>query len=221
MKLESVLLGLLAQHPSTGYDLKKFLDVGGRFMRSNTQMSQVYRALGAMEKAGWVEHTVETRPGATDAKTYRLTESGLAVFLDWLDSPYVPPSRFQDADFHVRITFAGFMSREQTLRVIDAELTAREEQVLRYRNRDRRLATDPALPYDGVLADVVAEWGHRVGAAAVDAHIESLRTLRSALLDLPENSSLSDYLDLLARRGLPAAGPSLADVHTATEPIEA
>jgi PadR family transcriptional regulator, regulatory protein AphA len=220
MKLESILLGLLAQRPSTGYDIKKFLDVGGRFMRSNTQMSQVYRALGAMEKAGWVEHTLETRPGATDAKTYRLTESGLTVFLDWLDSPYLPPSRFQDADFQVRIAFAGFMSREQALRLVETELNAREEQVIRYRNRDRRFATAPVVAYDGVLADVVAEWGHRSAAAAVDAHIESLRLLRSALLDLPEDANLAAYLDRFARGGLPAAGPSLADDHVPSESIQ-
>ena len=71
MKLESILLGVLARHPMTGYDLKKFLDTSGRFIRSNTQMSQVYRSLSTMEDRGWVTHSVEVRPGATDAKTYR------------------------------------------------------------------------------------------------------------------------------------------------------
>ena len=88
MKLENILLGVLLQHPSTGYDLKKFLDTTGRFLRSNTQMSQVYRSLTRMEELGWVAHTVENRPGAQDAKTYRVTEEGATVFLDWLKGPY-------------------------------------------------------------------------------------------------------------------------------------
>ena len=36
MKLEHILLGALLERPSTGYDLKKFMDTHGRFLRSNT-----------------------------------------------------------------------------------------------------------------------------------------------------------------------------------------
>jgi hypothetical protein len=38
MKLENILLGVLLQQASTGYDLKKYLDTSGRSLRSNTQM---------------------------------------------------------------------------------------------------------------------------------------------------------------------------------------
>src|SRR3954454_6203257 len=113
MKLEFILLGVLAQHPSTGYDLKRYLDTHGRFLRSNTQMSQVYRSLSQMEDRGWVSRTVEPRPGAQDAKRYEVTEEGATVFLDWLTSPYLPPSRFDDPDLTVRLAFAGFMTVEQ------------------------------------------------------------------------------------------------------------
>ena len=122
MKLEHILLGVLLQRPSTGYDLKKFLDTHGRFLRSNTQMSQVYRALTGMQEQGWVEHEVAHRPGAQDAKTYRVTAEGATVFLDWLTGPYTPPSRFEDPDLLVRLTFAGFMTVDQLLRLIDIEL---------------------------------------------------------------------------------------------------
>lgn len=48
MRLEYLLLGVLGVRPATGYELKKFFDDHGRFLRSNTQMSQVYRALAKM-----------------------------------------------------------------------------------------------------------------------------------------------------------------------------
>lgn len=73
MKLENVLLGVLLRRSSAGCELKKFMDTHGRFLRSNTQMSQVYRALAGMEERGWVSRTVESRPGTTDAKTYLVT----------------------------------------------------------------------------------------------------------------------------------------------------
>ncbi|WP_435157695.1 hypothetical protein [Amycolatopsis sacchari] len=59
----TILLGVLVQRPSTGYDLQKYLGTFGRFLRSNTQMSQVYRSLSKRESGGWVTHSVEPRPG--------------------------------------------------------------------------------------------------------------------------------------------------------------
>jgi PadR family transcriptional regulator AphA len=197
MKLEFILLGVLAGHPSTGYDLKKYLDTHGRFLRSNTQMSQVYRSLGKMESSGWVIHTVQERAGATDAKTYRITDEGLTVFLDWLTGPYSPPTRFQDPEFGVRIAFAGFMTREQLLRLIDTELTTRRDQVARYRFRDRRQAVDTSAPFDEDLATLVGEWAHEAGTQAIDAFLERLETLRRVLLDAPEGAGAPDLLSLL------------------------
>lgn len=200
MKLESIVLGVLTRHPSTGYDLKKYLDTHGRFLRSNTTMSQVYRVLGTMEKRGWVTHTVESRPGATDAKTYRVTEDGVTVFLDWLTGPYHPPSRFRDPDFEARMAFAGFMTREQLVRLIDTELETRRAEVARYRNRDRREATDTSTPFDIALADTVGEWAHRTGAAAMDTHIRSLEALRATVMDTVDGDETS------GSEALPAEG---------------
>ena len=183
MKLETILLGVLLEHPRTGYDLKKYLDTHGRFLRSNTQMSQVYRSLGRMEQDGWVTHTVEPRPGAQDAKTYRVTEDGATVFLDWLTGPYTPPSRFQDPDLGARLAFAGFLTVEQLLRLVDVELDTRYSEITRYRFRDRHEDVDHDLDFDHALADGVAEWGHATGAAAMDAHVAALEELRRRLLD--------------------------------------
>ncbi|WP_423183540.1 PadR family transcriptional regulator [Arthrobacter sp. NyZ413] len=183
MKLEDILLGVLLEHPSTGYDLKKYLDVHGRFLRSNTQMSQVYRSLAAMEKQGWITHTVEPRPGAQDAKTYRVTDEGATVFLDWLTGPYQPPSRFQDPEFGARLSFAGFMSAEQLLRLLDVEIHTRQEEIARYRFRDRRENWAPTIPFDAEFADSLGERLHTLGAAAIDAHVAAMTELRKDLLD--------------------------------------
>jgi PadR family transcriptional regulator, regulatory protein AphA len=183
MKLENLLLGVLLQHPSTGYDLKRYLDTHGRFLRSNTQMSQVYRSLGHMEDRGWITRTVEPRPGAQDAKRYEVTEEGATVFLDWLTSPYVPPSRFEDPDLTARLAFAGFMSVEQVIDLLDTEIETRQNQVARYRHRQRQLVRTPTAPFDEPLADAIGEWMHHKGADAIDAHIANLVELRRQLLD--------------------------------------
>ncbi len=183
MKLENLLLGVLLRNPSTGYDLKKYLDTSGRFLRSNTQMSQVYRSLAHMERLGWVVHEVLPRPGAQDAKRYRVTEEGATVFLDWLKGPYHAPSRLGDPELTARLSFAGFMGVEELIALLEVEIRDRREQVARYRFRDRTLPVDPDLPYDAELADAVGEWQHRRGAAAMDAHIAECEDLRRRLLD--------------------------------------
>ncbi|WP_166844693.1 PadR family transcriptional regulator [Isoptericola sp. BMS4] len=181
MKLEIILLGVLIQHPSTGYDLKKFMDTSGRFMRSNTQMSQVYRSLARMEERDWVWHAVESRPGAQDAKTYHVSAEGETVFLDWLTGPYQPPTRFEDPELLVRLSFSGFMSRDDVLRLLDTEIEARQAQVARFRHRDRSTDVATTLPYDEALAHTVHEWSHTKGAASIDTHIDACIELRDEL----------------------------------------
>ncbi|MEA5456629.1 PadR family transcriptional regulator [Sinomonas sp. JGH33] len=183
MKLEHILLGVLASHPSTGYDLKKYLDTHGRFLRSNTQMSQVYRSLTAMEKQGWVAHTVDPRPGAQDAKTYRVTGEGATVLIDWLTGPYQPPSRFQDPELGARLSFAGFMSAEQVLHLLDVEIQTRQEEIARYRHRDRRENWSPTIPFDPELAESIGDRLHFMGASAIDAHVAAMIELRKDILD--------------------------------------
>lgn len=183
MKLENILLGVLLQRPTTGYDLKKYLDTFGRFLRSNTQMSQVYRSLSRMEADGWVAHSVEPRPGAQDAKRYVVTAEGATVFLDWVKSPYHPPTRYQDPELMVRLSFAGFMRVDEVIRLLETEIGTRREEIARYRFRDRSWRREPALPFDDGLAQVVGEWEHQTGAAGMDAHVAACEALRQRLLD--------------------------------------
>jgi PadR family transcriptional regulator, regulatory protein AphA len=187
VKLENILLGVLLQRPSTGYDLKKYLDTTGRFLRSNTQMSQVYRSLAGMADSGWVTHDVEPRPGAQDAKTYRVTAEGTTVFLDWLNGPYEPPTRFRDPELTTRLSFAGFLTAEEVIRLLETEISARREQIGRYRFRDRRLPRDPAIPFDPGLADLVGDWLHQTGSDGMDAHVAACESLRRQLLGTRES----------------------------------
>ena len=183
MKFEHILLGTLLERPRTGYDLKRFMDTHGRFMRSNTQMSQVYRSLTTMAEREWVSYTVENRPGAQNAKIYQVTPEGATVFLDWLTGHYQPPTRFQDPDLDVRLHFAGFMSVDQLLSLLDTEIEARQRQVAKYRFRDRSHTYEPGVPFDTQLADAIHERTHAMGTSAVDTHIRNLIELRRQLLD--------------------------------------
>ncbi|MFK3677795.1 PadR family transcriptional regulator [Microbacterium sp. NPDC090218] len=183
MKLEHLLLGLLGEMPRTGYEIKKFLDTHGRFLRSNTTMSQVYRSLASMTERGWTAYAVDERPGAQDAKIYRVTADGMTVFRDWLEGPYSPPSRFQDPEFGARLGFAGYLTPEKLIALVDIELDARRDQVAKYRFRDRSIADGTSAEFDRVLAASVGERLHLHGTQQIDLHIAQLEELRRELLD--------------------------------------
>lgn len=208
MKLEHLLLGLLGELPRTGYEIKKFLDLHGRFLRSNTTMSQVYRSLAAMTERGWVAFRVDDRPGAQDAKVYRVTPEGMTVFLDWLAGPYSPPSRFQDPEFSARLSFAGFLTREQLLAIIDTELEARRAQVAKYRFRDRSMQVDPDIPFDRAFATAMGERLHQWGMRQIDEHIETLALLREDILDGRLGGSAEEQAPAVSAAATPTPAPA-------------
>jgi PadR family transcriptional regulator AphA len=182
MKLEYILLGVLLTRPSTGYDLKRYMDAHGRFQRPNTQMSQVYRCLSSMEERGWVWHTVEPRPGAQDAKTYRVTDEGITVFMDWLTSPYTPTTVYtRDPGFYGRLAFCGFLQLDQVIELLDREIHARQLQIKRFRDRDRSIPQEPEIPFDAELQTFVEERTHELGSQYMDQHVAWCIALREEL----------------------------------------
>lgn len=183
MKLEHILLGLLAWRPRDGYEIVKWLEGEGQFLRSNTHHSQVYRELGRLVRNGWAEFETDPRDGRPDAKVYRLTEVGHAALLDWAQLPYEPPSRFQDADFTARFLFLVGIDLEATVEMVRTELTFRRAQVAANRTRDRRVNFSGAIPeLDQVRTTSMLEELHRFGARSIDAWIEWLESLEARLV---------------------------------------
>lgn len=197
MKLEHLLLGTLLQHPATGYDLKKFLDVTGRFWRPNTAMTQVYRSLRKLEAHGLLQHSVEERPGAQDAKRYHVTEKGVDVFMRWLARTDWPAEMagMGSPEFWPRLRFcASFVGIEAVLEVLELELDARRKQRQRFRDRDRAETIAPTVPFDMALTGVIMDFQHAAGAAVVDEHIRRCEQLHERLSSQPIDPGFGDLL---------------------------
>ncbi|MFF2950043.1 PadR family transcriptional regulator [Kitasatospora sp. NPDC057965] len=184
MKFDHVLLGLLAIHPRSGWDLKQWLAGEGQFVRSNAHPSQIYRLLKRMAEQGWVVYETDPRDGRPDAKVYRLTDAGRAELVREARSPYEPTSRFQDPDFMARFYFSAQLAPEQLVPLIDTELEYRRRQVAVMRPRDRSLQ----FPEDTQETDVrrlrmIRELTHAYGTSAVDAWLDWLEHVRGLLVD--------------------------------------
>lgn len=80
-------LGLLAQHPGSGYDLLRRFDQSMANVWPATQ-SQLYGELNKLAAAGLIE---VTDVGARGRKEYAVTAAGRAALLRWLTNPQDDP----------------------------------------------------------------------------------------------------------------------------------
>ncbi|MEV8318689.1 PadR family transcriptional regulator [Streptomyces sp. NPDC059900] len=184
MKFEYVLLGLLTRRPYSGYDLRKWLEIEGQFLWARAHHSQIYRKLAQMEADGWVRHEIDAREGRPDAKVYRLTPRGHEVLLEWVRSPYEPPSRFQEIDFIARFSITGPLDRAAAIRLVESELAYRRAQIAHNRGRDRTLRyEDPAPGLDQELDLQIHHVLHGLGAAAMDRWVAWLERTRQSLTE--------------------------------------
>lgn len=179
MKLQMILLALLARQPQSGYELWQWLSVEGRYFRSNSDRSQIYRTLATLADEGLVHFTVEASPQGPDAKVYRLSEAGLRRVNEWIDSPYNPPEVFTHPEFRTRFLLGGAIRPDSLLRLIDVEIATREQLRLRFRDRDQqiRVSDDTQVP-DLALAQTLVDDIHRYGSDQMDGWIEWLKDQR-------------------------------------------
>lgn len=119
MSIPHVLLGVLAEGPAHGYDLKRAYD--NRFPGAKPlAFGQVYNALGRLERDGCVEVAGTAQEGGPERTTYAITASGRERLQAWLAE--TEPAGPYAADDLVRKTVtalrlghdaAGFLRRQR------------------------------------------------------------------------------------------------------------
>ena len=106
MALEHAILVSLTEQASTGYDLARRFDKSiGQFWTATHQ--QVYKVLGRMEQAGWVEATVVAQDGRPDKKVYEVTTAGRAELRAWIAEPAQPEATRSDLAVKIRGASSG------------------------------------------------------------------------------------------------------------------
>jgi DNA-binding PadR family transcriptional regulator len=99
--LRYLLLGLLAERPRYGYDLRKLFEqfLGGTWPLN---VGQVYTTLARLEADGWIQCEVVEQELLPDRKVYSLTEEGEAQLDRWANEPVEGPIRLRD-EFFLRV----------------------------------------------------------------------------------------------------------------------
>jgi DNA-binding PadR family transcriptional regulator len=121
MTVAHVLLGVLAEGPAHGYDLKRAHD--DRFPGAKPlAFGQVYAALARLEKDGHVEVVETLRDGGPERTTYALTEAGKKALDVWLietepAGPYAADELVRKAVVALRLgtDATGYLARQRSV----------------------------------------------------------------------------------------------------------
>ncbi|HKD61955.1 MAG TPA: PadR family transcriptional regulator [Terracidiphilus sp.] len=119
--LEMALLGLVAQKPQSGYDLRKTFATTALRHYSDSPGS-IYPALRRIEARGWIESTTgKTSPADPRRRQdYRLTDAGKKTLIAWLDQPVsAEDMRMRQTELMLRFAFMdGNVPRSITIQFL-------------------------------------------------------------------------------------------------------
>lgn len=161
MNLRFFVLGLLAQQPMSGYDIKRFLK-GLSWLIGSPSSGSLYPLLRTLLEEGLV--TVEIVPGVDKPprKIYSISERGRQSLQAWVEQPSVPNTPLKA--FAMRL----FLADNFPATSLKAHLRQRRTQVAAHRTElDRMIALMEegtevglllAMEYGSALAQAELNW---------------------------------------------------------------
>ncbi|ANE78864.1 PadR family transcriptional regulator [Mycobacterium adipatum] len=156
MSLRIAALGLLAQHPGSGYDLMRRFEKSMANVWPATQ-SQLYGELNRLADNGLIE---VAEIGARGRKVYRVTASGHAELLRWVTNPQDdPPGRSPEL---LRIFLLGELPRPDAAKHVQALVEHAESELHRLRALRESLQFDDSD--DSFYGHAALEFGLRFEA---------------------------------------------------------
>jgi PadR family transcriptional regulator, regulatory protein AphA len=167
------ILGLLADEPRSGYDIKKEVEERLSHFWSES-FGHIYPMLRRLHERGLVDLTVQQQEGRPDRKVYSLTEEGREALEAWFAEP-PPPQRPRNevllriflgrhADPNhlvrdVRSQREGFEQALTQLRAVQARLDSLEEP------HPDQVYWELTLSYGLRALGALTEWGEEAEAA--------------------------------------------------------
>ena len=148
LSLKYAILGLLADGPRHGYDLRTLYE-RELVPSSKLNFGQVYPTLERLQRDGWVEHDVVSQQERPDKKVYGLTEEGRSQLRAWLDTPSALNLDARNETF-LKLMLARRLAQVEPLEVLKLEKRAcfaRLHEVTQARAR----ATEEGEPLQAIL----------------------------------------------------------------------
>lgn len=143
MSLDYAILGLLADRPRSGYDLKRRCFDGPVSPFWSADQAQIYRTLDRLKESKAVSATRRRQAGRPDRRIYEMTSRGREILDAWLASsaPAVAPRE----PFLLRLYFGGTLSDDALLALMESQRSRHQERLDVLRAGVAELAADESL----------------------------------------------------------------------------
>ena len=122
VSIRPLVLGLLAQQPRSGYDIKRYLK-SMNWLIGSPSFGSLYPALRTLLQDGLVTVDVVLSKDKPARKIYQITEAGQLALREWLDRPVAPDASLKT--FVKRLILASNLPRARLM----ADLAQRRDQV--------------------------------------------------------------------------------------------
>lgn len=123
MSVRHTLLGLLAQQPRYGYELRAaFTALAGGRENWEVTPAQIYTTLNRMQKGGLIREEDTPQDSASDRQVFTITPAGLEELQRWFENED-RSSPVQDA-FYLKLMVARELPFVETTRLINTQRTS-------------------------------------------------------------------------------------------------
>jgi PadR family transcriptional regulator, regulatory protein AphA len=141
-KSRYAMLGVLANKPASGYDIKKFCDKSiSHFWNEN--YGHIYPVLKELEREGCITSETVATDGKPPRTVYSITERGRSELAGWLLQPVEPsPTR---NELLLKLIFAGNTPVQSMVDKVDAARQTHTEHLAEYKRIEAEYETNPAL----------------------------------------------------------------------------
>ena len=160
-----VILGLLAEQPLSGYQIKKIIDIRFSFFWSES-FGQIFPVLKTLAGEGFVEECPQESSGGRATRTYQITPAGKAALVDWLSQPVEKESL--RLEILLKTYFSGYAAPEAMLTHLSAfeESHARQLHILGLFQEELLRIPDEDENHGDILR--VIDFGEKVNRAYLD-----------------------------------------------------
>src|SRR5215210_534882 len=147
-----VVLGLLADRPRSGYDIKSIVDRSTRFFWA-ASYGQIYPELARLEQEGLVVGTLAPT-GGRKRKAYELTAEGRQRLAGWVAAPPRMPE-LRDENL-LKLFFADLVPHDEALEQLRMRRRGHEEFLALLQEIAARGGEDP--PFVSLVLDYGTEY---------------------------------------------------------------
>ncbi len=182
--LKYALLGLLQYNPTTGYDLKQFMDTStSNFWHA--KLSQIYITLKALEKDGLVTSDVQEQTNRPDRRVYTLTEQGTQELDNWLRDTNVELPQLKDP-FLLKLFFCARLGNDNLLTQLKLQRDLHQKLLDEYKTDTKATIQNvrenvPQLKKDALFWGLTLRSGELIEEATIRWLDEAIETINKEI----------------------------------------